>query len=74
LKNPDPKRSLNNYARYSSIAIQMAVIIILGVFGGYKLDNWLNTRPILTVILSLLSVITAIYLVTRDLLKKRDDK
>ncbi|NQV02314.1 MAG: AtpZ/AtpI family protein [Bacteroidia bacterium] len=70
----NPKRRLNNYARYSSIAIQMVVIIILGVFGGYKLDMWLNTTPILTVILSLLSVFVAIYLVTKDLLKKRTNK
>ncbi|MBE0646952.1 MAG: AtpZ/AtpI family protein [Bacteroidales bacterium] len=70
---PNPKRSLNNYARYSSIAIQMVVIIMLGVFGGYKLDMWLNTAPILTVVLSLLSVIIAIYLVTKDLLKKKSD-
>jgi len=68
----NPKRSLNNYARYSSIAIQMVVIIILGVFGGYKLDMLLNTTPILTVILSLLSVFVAIYLVTKDLLKKNN--
>lgn len=69
---PNPKRSLNSYARYSSIAIQMLVIIILGVFGGYKLDVWFNTAPLLTVILSLLSVIIAIYLVTKDLLKKKE--
>jgi len=51
----------------------MVVIIILGVFGGYKLDMWLSTAPILTVILSLLSVVVAIYLVTKDLLKKRNN-
>jgi len=51
----------------------MVVIIILGVFGGYKLDMWLNTAPILTVILSLLSVVLAIYIVTKDLLKKRNN-
>lgn len=67
----NPKRSLNNYARYSSIAIQMVVIIILGVFGGYWLDMWLATAPIFTVILSLFSVVVAIYLVTKDLLKRR---
>jgi len=50
----------------------MVVIIILGVFGGYKLDMLLNTTPILTVILSLLSVFVAIYLVTKDLLKKNN--
>lgn len=74
MKLVNPKRSLNNYARYSSIAIQMVVIIILGVFGGYRLDMWLNTAPILTVILSLLSVVIAIYLVTKDLIKKGNNK
>jgi len=70
LNIPDPKKSLNNYARYSSMAIQMVVIIMVGVFGGYKLDVWLNTQPVLTVILSLASVFVAIYVVIKDLLKK----
>ena len=69
---PDPKnQGLNNYARYSSIAFQMLAIILLGVFAGYKLDLWLNSKPVFTVILSLLSVIIAIYIVTKDLLKKK---
>ena len=64
------KRSLDNYARYSSIAFQMLVIILAGVFGGIKLDQWLGLKtPVFTVILSLLSVILAIYYVTRDLLR-----
>lgn len=70
MKIKDPKQALNNYARYSSMAIQMIVIILIGVFGGYKLDEWIGTTPVFTVILSLLSVILAIYLVTKDLLKK----
>ena len=65
------KRALNNYAKYSSMAFQMLVIILLGLFAGYKLDIWLHTKPILTVILSLASVILAIYIVTKDLLKKK---
>jgi len=52
------------------MAIQMVVIIMVGVFGGYKLDVWLNTQPVLTVILSLASVFVAIYVVIKDLLKK----
>ena len=66
----DPRRNLNDYARYSSMAFQMLAIILLGVFAGFKLDQWLNTKPILTVILSIISVALAIYFVTRDLLKK----
>lgn len=68
---PDPKRGLNSYARYSGMAFQMLVVILLGVFAGVKADGWLGTKPVLTVVLSLLSVILSIYFVTRDLLKKR---
>jgi len=64
------KKSLDSYTRYSSIAFQMLVIILIGVFGGIKLDEWLKlTVPVFTIILSILSVILAIYTVTRDLLK-----
>ena len=65
------KRQLNIYARYSSIAIQMLMIILIGVFGGFKIDHWLQTKPIFTIILSLISVVLAIYYVTKDLLKKK---
>ena len=64
------KRQLNAYARYSSMAIQMLVIILAGVFGGFKIDGWLHSKPIFTIILSLVSVVLAIYYVTKDLLKR----
>ncbi|MEI7726758.1 MAG: AtpZ/AtpI family protein [Bacteroidota bacterium] len=66
----DPRKNLNDYARYSSMAIQMLAIILLGVFAGFKLDQWWHTKPILTVILSIVSVTLAIYFVTKDLLRK----
>lgn len=66
----DPRKNLNQYARYSSMAVQMLVIILLGVFAGFKLDQWLHTRPILTVIFSIVFVSLSIYFVTRDLLRK----
>jgi F0F1-type ATP synthase assembly protein I len=52
------------------MAIQMLVIILAGVFGGYKIDQWLHTKPIFTVVLSIVAVFMSIYFVTRDLLKK----
>jgi F0F1-type ATP synthase assembly protein I len=51
----------------------MLTIILLGVFGGYKLDGWLNTLPVFTVILSLLSVVIAIYSVVKDLLNNKQE-
>ncbi|GAB4321010.1 MAG: hypothetical protein Kow00127_13340 [Bacteroidales bacterium] len=71
------KKSLNSYARYSSIALQMMVIIVAGTWGGVKLDEWIKTGfPLFTVILSLASVALAIYSVTRDLMQNQnqDDK
>ena len=35
-------KSLSNYAKYSSLAFQMIAIILIGVFGGIKLDQWLE--------------------------------
>ena len=70
------KNNLNNnlrlYSKYSSIAVQMLIIILMGVFGGMKLDEWIGwSFPVLTVILSIFAVILAIYIVTKDLIKKR---
>ncbi len=31
---------IRNYGRYSSIAFQMIVIVLGGVFLGYKIDKW----------------------------------
>jgi hypothetical protein len=48
----------------------MLVIILIGVFGGIKLDQWLHMSiPVFTMLLSVLSVILAIYTVTRELIR-----
>lgn len=60
---------LRNYAHYTSIGVQMLVIIILGVFGGYKLDQYLGTAPVFVVLLSIAGVALAIYHAVKDLLK-----
>ena len=62
---------LNNYAKYSGIAIQMVVIIAGGVVGGYYLDKWIGIRfPVFTLLFSFLSVSLAIYISIKDFLKK----
>ena len=63
-------RSLNNYARYSGMAFEMMFIIAIGVFGGVKLDEWLQTKPILTLICSLAGVAIAFYVVIKDTLRQ----
>jgi len=65
------KKQLNGYARYSNLAFQMLAIIGIGIFGGVKLDQWLELRfPVFTLILSLVSVFAAIYSAIKDLIHK----
>ena len=56
---------LAKYAYYSNLAIEMGVIVLIGVFGGVKLDKMLGTLPLLTLIGSLGSVAVAIYLMIK---------
>ncbi|WP_216663719.1 MULTISPECIES: AtpZ/AtpI family protein [unclassified Lentimicrobium] len=70
MKQQKQKDKFNAYARYSNMAFQMIAIILLGTFGGFKLDELLDWGfPVFTVVLSLLSVILAIYISVKDLLK-----
>lgn len=68
-KNPK-QNSLNSYAKYSALGIQMALIIGGGCYGGYKLDSYYNnTTPVFTIILSLVSIGLAMYVVLKDFIK-----
>ena len=71
MNSDQKKQQFNSYARYSGMWLQMLIIILAGVFGGYKLDQWLHTGPLLIIILSIISVVISIYSVTRDLLRKK---
>ena len=65
------KNQLNDAGKYTSIATQMIFIILAGTFGGKYLDKFLGTNFLFTVILSLLSVVVAIYFVVKDLIWKK---
>ena len=47
------QKPLNAYAKFSSLGIQMALIIGAGCYGGHKLDlHFQNKKPVFTIILS----------------------
>lgn len=74
--NPENRKSngekgLETYSRYSTIAIQMAVIIVITTLGGVKLDRWIDSKPVFTVILSLLGVAAAIWLIIKEAIRNR---
>jgi hypothetical protein len=51
----------------------MALTIALGVWGGRKLDEWLQVSkfPVFTIILSLLSVAAAVWFAVKDFFIKK---
>jgi len=66
------KNPLKSYARYSAIAFQMLFIILAGVFGGIKLDKYLELKfPVFTLIFTVLAVILAIYYTIKDASRKK---
>ena len=66
------KERLSSYVKYSGIAFQMIAIILIGVFGGMKIDKWLKTdKPVFTALLSVLAVILAIYYSIKDLIRTK---
>ncbi len=70
MKQEKEKNKLKGYAKYSNMAFQMIAIIVGGTFGGWKLDEYLSWGfPVFTIVLSLLSVVIAIYISVKDLLK-----
>jgi hypothetical protein len=69
---PPNKAGNHTILRYTSMATQMAITIFLGVWGGMKLDQSLQfERPVMTLVCSLLGVVLAVYIVIRDVLRKR---
>ncbi|MBO7651256.1 MAG: AtpZ/AtpI family protein [Bacteroidales bacterium] len=58
--------SLGKWARYTSLAFEMGIVIFAGAFGGLKLDEYFGTtKPWFTVALSLFAVFTSIYIVIK---------
>lgn len=72
MKKNQKDSPLKFYARYSTLAIQMIVIIVGGAFGGKAIDNWLDWEfPVFTLVLTILSVVIALFIGLRDLFKEK---
>lgn len=68
------KSNINSYAKFSSIALQMAAIIAGGTYAGIKLDEYLSYDNLFTIIFSLSSVIIAMYLAIKDVINFTNKK
>jgi len=64
-----PKKKVDDFMQYSSLAFEMIVIMGIGVFAGIKIDQWLDLSfPAFTLGMMILSVIGAIYHAIRKFL------
>ncbi len=69
-KNKKKDNPVKFYAKYSSLAFQMIVIIVAGAFGGKVLDGWLQWGfPVFTVVLTLLAVVLSTLYGMREIFK-----
>lgn len=69
---PSPQRKqspLHQYAVYSNMALEMGIVIALGVFGGVKLDETTGLSPLFTLVCSISSIAIALYIVIRSITK-----
>jgi hypothetical protein len=63
----------NLFFKYGNMAIQMALIIGLSTWGGQKLDeHYHNSTPVFTIVLSLLGIISSMYLALKDFIKPKN--
>jgi F0F1-type ATP synthase assembly protein I len=64
------KNPLKFYAIYSSLGMQMAVIVLVGAFGGRALDKWIAWHfPVFTIVLTLLAIVLSILYGIREFFK-----
>lgn len=67
-----PQKQPNPFFKYGNMAIQMAVIIGISVWGGSKLDaHYANKTPVFTIVLSLTGIGVALYLTLKDLINPK---
>ena len=68
--DPQKKRPIPDYIKYTGLGFEFLACILLFVGGGYLLDNKLETeKPYFMLIMSLLGCAAAIYLVVRKVMK-----
>ena len=75
-ESEENKNPLKFYAKYSSLGLQMIVIIVAGAFGGKALDSYAGWKfPVFTFVLTILSVVGSVLYGMRELFRyKENDK
>ncbi|WP_291871524.1 AtpZ/AtpI family protein [Maribacter sp.] len=74
-KNQNSKKQLNSYIKFSGVAFQMiAIICVFSYFGIWLDEKFPNNYSAYTIIFSLIGVISAMYLVIKQVMSMNKDK
>ena len=66
------KKQMTSLAKYSGLAFQMIAIILLVLFGGFKLDGYLEYKfPLFTIVGAFGGVVLSLYFALKDLFKDK---
>lgn len=69
-KNEEKKKLLNEYVKYSGVAMQMIVTFCLATWAGIKLDAHFHVKThLFTIFLLLFAVVSSIYFVIKSVTK-----
>lgn len=72
-EKPQPTNNPNSILKYSGMAFQIGACIILGFWGGMKIDAYFGfvKVPVFTLVLGLLGVVVGIWFSIKDFIKKK---
>ncbi|WP_421921103.1 AtpZ/AtpI family protein [Marinifilum sp.] len=71
-KENKKKKQLSSAIKYSGLAFQMIVVILLVLYAGIKLDEYLQKEfPLFTFIGAILGVFLALYFAVKDFIKMK---
>ncbi len=69
---PEPGKSKTSDAmRYASVGTQMLVFLGLGVWGGLKLDERLQTSPLFLILFAVLALVISLVRLYRQLIRDK---
>ena len=69
------KNNVTKFAKFSALSIQMAVAIGGGAWGGTLLDAKMqNSKPVFTILFSLLGIAASFYFVIKEAKKLSKDE
>ena len=72
LEKDKKKKQLSGVIKYSGLAFQMIVVILVVLYGGMKLDEYLQKEfPLFTILGAFLGVILSLYFALKDFIKMK---